>query len=138
MKLLTKNYFAFFIMMLISASMVLTTSCDKEDDKDAFVGTWEFEKAVATMGTVTEELTAADMGLDITFVAKDDGTFTVTSVYDSETETDSGTWKRVDDSTIEVTSDGETDTLKKDGNYYYFEEVDEEYGMTMKMYFKKV
>jgi len=138
MKLLTKNYFAFFLMMLISASMVLTTGCDKEDDKDAFVGTWELEKATMTMGTIVEEITAAEMGLEVTLVAKEDGTVTMTSISDSETETDSGTWKRVNDSTIELSSDGETMTMKKEGNYYIFEDVDEEYDMTMKMYFKKV
>ena len=118
--------------------MVLTTGCDKDDDADAFVGTWELEKATMTMGTIVEEITAAEMGLEVTLVAKEDGTVTMTSVSDSETETDSGTWKRVNDSTIELSSDGETMTMKKEGNYYIFEDVDEEYDMTMKMYFKKV
>jgi hypothetical protein len=138
MKIFTKNYFAFFIMMLLSASLVLTTSCDKDDDEDEIVGTWELEKAEATMGDITETMTAAEMGMELTVVFKDDGTMSATSVGEDGTETDSGTWTRVDDNTVDIMVDGDTETLKKEGSYYVLESVDEEYDMTMKMYFKKV
>lgn len=136
MKLFTKNYLSFFVMMLLSASLVLTTSCEKDDDTDPIVGSWELEKLDMTVGGETQTVNAATYGMEITAEFKDDGTFTTTSNFDGDTETDSGTWTRVDDNNVEVTVDGETDTLTKEGEYYV-SEVEED-GMTMKMYFKKV
>ena len=71
----------------------------------------------------------------MTININDDNTFSGTTNLGEGTESDSGTWKRIDSETVEIYEGTDTSTLKKEGDYYTITETED--SITMKMYFKK-
>ncbi|MCK5168798.1 MAG: hypothetical protein KAQ75_02875 [Bacteroidales bacterium] len=130
MKNLIKNSIGVLFLALISVSLLMT-NCEKDDEADAIVGTWILEK----VEVLSVSYPASEFGISMTININDDNTFSGTTNLGEGTESDSGTWKRIDSETVEIYEGTDTSTLKKEGDYYTITETED--SITMKMYFKK-
>lgn len=122
--------------------------CGKKDDDEKsskkesnFVGKWECSE-MSFGGTTMTDLMGIPVNAMLQAEVTDDGKFTIFSALaDEDDDTNQGTWKEIDENTIEVTieADDEKQTIEaeyKDGKIVMSEEVD---GMgTTEIYLVKV
>ena len=112
-----KKLKTFLLTILIGAftcCMFLFGACGA-----SIAGTYKFESLTYTEGGVSMELKAGEKFMGaitlseeiMTITLNEDGTATVTEAMEEESETETGTWKKVDEHTIELTIDDETQSL---------------------------
>lgn len=103
----------FFAAMFVAASMFALTGCSK-DYEDEIIGTWKVTSITITETfngqSHTEEETPQG---EYTLTFNEDKTVVATTVEEGHTETDNGTYS-IDDDTLIVTLDGETQKLAID------------------------
>ena len=89
------------VLILCMACMLVPAMAD-----DSLLGTWYLKEAVS--GEMT--LSAASMGMSMTFEFKDGGSVDLITAYGEESETQSGTWTQ-EGSVVTVTIDGQAAPL---------------------------
>ncbi len=119
----TKNKLSLLTSVLLTLLLGITlTGCGGgggSDDGAAFIGQWTGVE-MNDGGEITDLTAYADLGLEITLSINDDGTLAVDILGDSN----SGTWKGKNASTISVTIDGEAFDAKLSGNQVTFDSGD--------------
>lgn len=128
-----------FIIATIVAVLALV-SCEK-DTSEAIIGTWEATTAEMTIEGIVLTVDVKEMGMQMTFVFRDNGMGTLTETSEGESYTEdfnysvSGGMLNVDSdgevASIPISIDGKKMTLTFDG------EMVDEPGMKVKMNFTK-
>ena len=120
------------LILLFLLLVIAAVGCKKDDNptestNSPFVGTWTLTKLSATIGTTPVEMTPEQAGTQMTIVAKDDNSFSMTTVDAAGSRTTTGTWTKTDtqltlkysdgtSATFDYTLSGSTFTIK---NYPY-------------------
>lgn len=129
MKFLGLQKLVLLFLLLVAA----TVGCKKDDSNptensnSTFVGTWQLTKLSATVGTTPIEMTPEQAGTQMTIVANQDNSFTMTTTDGTGTKTNTGTWTTTStqltlkysdgtSATFDYTLSGSTFTIK---NYPY-------------------
>ena len=120
MKTVTKNLFKVLFLMMISMSLLVTTSCEDDDDVDEIIGTWVMQDGVVELSGTT--VTPNQLGLEsITVEISALKIFTATTVMVgvSTPMVETGTWERTNSTTVVTTGilTGEK-TMTKEGEFY--------------------
>ena len=109
-----KTLLCIILMGILTCCLFLLCSCGA-----TIAGTYKFDSLSYTEGGISMELKAGEqyMGMitlseDImTITLNEDGTLVITESMESVGETLTGTWTRVDEHTLELTIDGETQSV---------------------------
>ena len=122
-----KGFFSGIFMSLLLCICVLFSGCTKEIE-----GTYKFSKMTYIEGGVQIELEAGEEFMGMMTLSEDfmtlslnkDGTATmkVSGGVDVDAEITAGTWKKLDEKTVEITFDGEAQTCTCDGEKITIEE----------------
>ena len=112
-----KKIFSSILMSLFLCVCFLFGGCGKEME-----GTYKFSKMTYTEGGMQIELEAGEEFMGMMTLSEDfmqltlnkDGTATLITSMD-EPEVETGTWKKIDSKTVEITFDGEAQTCSCDG-----------------------
>ena len=85
------------------------TSCEKEPSK-AIIGTWEATTVEMTIENTKMEMDIEEMGANISFTFKKDGTGVASFAKDGETENEDFTYTATD-TMLTMDSDGDTESF---------------------------
>ncbi|MDP3583090.1 MAG: lipocalin family protein [Ignavibacteria bacterium] len=124
------------LVLLFLLLVIAAVGCKKDDNptessNSPFVGTWKLTKLSAMIGTTPIEMTPEQAGTQMTIIAKDDNSFSMTTVDGTGSKTNTGTWTKTDtqltlkysdgtSATFDYTLSGSTFTIK---NYPYTHET---------------
>ncbi len=124
------------LVLLFLLLVIATVGCKKDDNptessNSTFVATWKLTKLSATISGTPMEMTPEQAGTQMTIVANQDNTFTMTTTDGTGTKTNTGTWSTTGtqltlkysdgtSATYDYTLSGSTLTIK---NYPYTHET---------------
>ena len=93
-------------VLAVIVAVLSFTSCEKQPEK-AIVGTWKATTAEMSVGGMKMEVDVSEMGGNIEFTFKNDGTGSITFSDEDGSETSNMTYS-VSDNLLTLTADGET------------------------------
>ena len=131
MKFLRLQKLVLLFLLLVIAAVGCKKDNPTESSNSPFIGTWKLTKLSAMMGTTPIEMTPEQAGTQMTIVANQDNSFSMTTVDGTGSRTSTGTWTKTDtqltlkysdgtSATFDYTLSGSTFTIK---NYPYTHET---------------
>ena len=116
-------------LLIVFLSSITFNGCKKDDNPlapgDELIGTWVLTKLTMTTPQGKVDMTPQEAQFEMTVVIRSDRTYTSTTVDQSVTETDNGTWS-VSGDKITVKHQNQTTevmTYRISGNKLYFDQT---------------